>query len=164
MNFLKATDTSDAVIESVNSLVRKIVGSRAKAKLTEEEKNTLLAAGKTVKEISASQMGYDLRLDNLDKLIKMLAAIPLYVPNEADLKIESLSNYYLDLKQKNADVIAAWVPLSNARIARNDILYKKTTGLHDLAIDIKLYIKSAFGISSTQYKQISKLKFTSFKN
>ncbi|MCX6232782.1 MAG: hypothetical protein NTZ33_14685 [Bacteroidetes bacterium] len=163
MNFLKASDTTDLVDESVNILARKLLGERATAKLTEEEKKALAAEGKSVKEISTSQMGYDLRIDNFDKFIKMLASIPLYAPNETDLKIAALTACYNDLKLKNAAVLAAWVPLSNARIARNEILYKEITGLHDLAIDAKLYIKSAFGSLSPQYKQISKLKFTNIR-
>ena len=31
----------------------------------------------------------------------------------------------------------------------------------DIALDSKAYIKSAFGGTSPQYKQVSKLKFTS---
>ena len=56
-------------------------------------------------------------------------------------------------------VLAATVPLSNARIARNEVLYKEKTGLVDTAFDVKVYIKSLFGASSPQYKQISKLAF-----
>ena len=72
----------------------------------------------------------------------------------------ALTTYYNDLKAKNAAVIAASAPLSNARITRNDIMYKDTTGLCDIAIDVKSYIKSLYGASSPQYKQISSLKFT----
>ena len=117
-------------------------------------------AGIEIIEISSSQMSYDNRLDNLDKLIKLLSSIPLYAPNEAELKIAALTTYYNDLKAKNAAVIATSAPLSNARITRNDIMYKDTTGLCDIAIDVKSYIKSLYGASSPQYKQISGLKFT----
>jgi len=53
--------------------------------------------------------------------------------------------------------------LSNARITRNDILYKPNTGLVDIAIDTKTYIKSVFGASSPQYKQVSGLEFKTVK-
>ena len=45
-------------------------------------------------------------------------------------------------------------PLSNARISRNDILYKANTGLVDIALDTKTYIKSLYGATSPQYKQV----------
>ena len=161
MNALKATDTTDRIDESVRSIVRKIQGTRASAKLTEEEKKTFAAAGKEVIEISASQMSYDSRLDNFDKLVKLLAGIPLYAPNEADLKITALTAMYNDLKAKNTAVVTTSSQLSNTRISRNDILYKKLTGLADTAMDIKSYIKSVFGATSPQYKQVSKLEFNS---
>ena len=159
-NALKATDTTEQVDESAKTLVRKIQGTRATAKKTDEEKAAEKAAGKETKEISSSQMSYDSRLDNFDKLIKLLSSIPLYAPNEAELKVTALITLYNDLRNKNAAVMTATAPLSNARILRNDIMYKDNTGICDIAIDVKTYIKSLYGASSPQYKQVSGLKFT----
>ena len=163
MNALKATDTTVEVDASAKTLVRKIQGVRATAKKTEEEKKALAADGKEVVEISTSQMSYDSRLDNFDKLIKLLTSVALYAPNEADLKVAALTTLYNDLKAKNAAVVTATTPLSNARIARNDILYKLNTGLVDTALDVKTYIKSLYGATSPQYKQVSKLEFRAIK-
>jgi hypothetical protein len=163
MNALKATDSSDQVDESAKTLVRKIQGTRATPKKTEEQKKAAAANGKTVVEISSSQMSYDSRLDNFDKLIKLLTSVTLYVPNEADLKVAALTTLYNDLKAKNAAVVAATTPLSNARISRNTILYKANTGLVDIALDTKTYIKSLYGATSPQYKQVSKLEFKAIK-
>jgi hypothetical protein len=160
---LQATDTTEQVDASVKSLVRKIQGIRATAKKTDEEKAADKAAGKETKEISSSRMSYDSRLDNFDKLIKLLSGIPLYVPNEADLKVTALIALYNDLKAKNKAVVNATTALSNARIARNDILYKANTGLVDVTLDIKTYIKSLYGATSPQYKQVSKLEFKNIK-
>jgi hypothetical protein len=108
-------------------------------------------------------MSYDSRLDNFDKLIKLLTSVTLYAPNEADLKVTALTTLYNDLKAKNTAVVAATTPLSNARISRNDILYKANTGLVDIALDTKTYIKSLYGATSPQYKQVSKLEFKAVK-
>ena len=158
-NAIKATDTTEQVDESAKTLVRKLQGTRATPKKTEEEKAAAKTEGKEIKEISSSQMSYDNRLDNFDKLIKLLASVTLYAPNEAELKVTALTTFYNDLKAKNAAVVAAITPLSNARISRNDILYKPNIGLVDLALDTKTYIKSLFGATSPQYKQVSKLEF-----
>jgi hypothetical protein len=163
MNALKATDTTRQVNESAKTLVRKIQGTRAKAKKTDVEKAAEKAAGKETKEISSSQMSYDSRLDNFDKLIKLLTSVTLYAPNEADLNVAALTTLYNDLQAKNTAVVTATIPLSNARISRNDILYKVNTGLVDLAMDIKTYIKSLYGATSAQYKQVSKLEFKAVK-
>ena len=163
LNALKATDTSTQVDESAETIIRKIQGKRATAKKTEEEKQALATEGKSTKEISTSQMSYDSRLDSFDKLIKLLTSVPLYAPNEADLKVTALTTLYADLKAKNAAVVNTNTALSNARIARNDIMYKANTGLVDIALDTKTYIKSIYGATSKQYKQIYKLEFKTVK-
>ncbi len=161
-NALKASDTTVQEDESALTLVRKLQGRRATAKKTEDEKKALAAEGKEVVEISSSQMSFDSRLDNFDKLIKLLSSIPAYAPNEADLKVEALTALYNDLKAKNMAVINAETPLSTARIARNEVLYKQNTGIVDITVDVKNYVKSVFGATSPQYKLISNLKFTSY--
>jgi len=163
MNAVKATDISSQVEESVKTLVRKIQGTRSTAKKTETQKADMTAEGKEVKEISTSQMSYENRLDNFNKLIQLLSSIELYTPNEPELKITALTELYNDLKDKNNAVVNAATPLSNARIVRNNIFYKADTGLVDIATEVKAYIKSLFGASSPQYKQISKLEFKGVK-
>ena len=159
-NALKASDTTVQVDESAQTIVRKLQGKRASAKLTDEEKKALEAEGKEVNQISAAQLSYDSKLENLDKLIMLLTSVPLYNPNEEDLKVESLKTLYDGFKTLNNDVLTATIQLSNARISRNDILYKPLTGLVDIAFDAKVYIKSVFGATSPQFKQVSKLNFT----
>jgi hypothetical protein len=159
VNALKATDTTKQVDESARTFARKIQGTRATPKRKDEEKNSNSSDGKEVVEISSSQMSYDSRLDNFDKLIKLLASVSLYTPNEEDLKVTALTALYNDLKTKNSAVVTTATPLSNARISRNDILYKPNTGLVDIAMDTKTYIKSVYGATSPQYRQVSKLEF-----
>jgi hypothetical protein len=129
--------------------------------MTEDEKKVAAEAGNEVNEISSSQMSFNSRIDNLDKLIKLLTSVTAYAPNEADLKVTSLTTLLTDLKAKNTAVITAEPPLTNARIARNDVLYKAGTGVVDTSLDVKTYVKSVFGATSPQYKTISGLKFTS---
>ncbi len=159
LNAVKATDTASQVDDNAKTIVRKLQGVRATPKLTEEQKKELTDAGKSAKEISASQQSFDNMLDNLDKLIQLLQSIPQYAPNEEDLKVEALQALYDDLSAKHAAVKIALAPLSNARIARDEVLYKALTGIVDIAFDTKTYIKSAFGASSPQYKQVSGLTF-----
>ena len=160
-NALKASDTTSQVDENAKTIVRKLQGTRASAKISTEEKATLLAEGKEQNQISASQMSFDSRIENMDKFIKLLTSVPQYAPNEEDLKVSTLTTIFNNLIAKNSAVLAATVPVSNARIARNEILYKENTGLVDTAADVKTYIKSVFGASSPQYKQISNLAFKS---
>ena len=162
LNALKATDTTVQVDDSAKTFARKIQGKRATPKKTEAEKKAESEAGKEVVEISSSQMSYDSRLENYDKFIKTLSSVPQYAPNEEDLKVTTLIALYNDLKAKNMAVVNASTPLSNARISRNEVLYKANSGLVDLAIDTKTYIKSVFGTTSPQFKLVSKLEFIAF--
>jgi len=159
-NAVKASGVSKQTQDQVRTIVRKLQGRRATPRMTEEEKQAAIAAGQEIVEASSSQMSFDSRLDNFDKLIKLLASIPEYAPNEPDLTIDALTVLYADLYAKNAAVIEAESPLSGLRIMRNDLLYGETTGIVDVAVAAKGYIKSVFGASSPQYKQVSSLRFT----
>lgn len=92
-NALKASDTTKEVIDSAQTIVRKLQGRRATPKKTEEQKKVAADAGNTIVEISTSQMSYDSRLDNLDKLIKLFSSVAAYAPNEADLKTHPLQQF-----------------------------------------------------------------------
>ena len=159
MNAAIVTMSKEEEIEHVRSLVRKIQGRRAKAKKSEEELQALALVGKETKNISASRMSYDNRIDSLDKLIKLLSSNTLYKPNETELKLTSLTNLFKQLTDANALVLQATVPLSNARLVRNGVLYLGEDCLVTVALESKTYIKSLFGVGSPQYKQISKLSF-----
>jgi hypothetical protein len=162
-NALRASDTTKEIDESGMSLIRKLQGRRATPKLTAEEKAALAAQGKEVVEISSSQMGYDNRLENFNKLIQLLLSTAAYNPNESDLKVTALTSLYNDLMVKNTAVKTAGITLNNARIVRNELIYNDSTGIVSLSIDVKNYIKSVFGATSPQFKLISGLKFTSHK-
>ena len=163
INALKATDVPEQVIENAKTFARKIQGSRASAKikanLASDPNASIEAIPAEPRQISASQMSYDSRLDNLEKLIKVLASNPLYAPNENDLKVSALTALYNDLKSKNSAVVLAAAQLGSARIARNELFYNPSTGMLALVAEVKAYVKSLFGATSPQYKQISSLKF-----
>jgi hypothetical protein len=94
LNSLKATDASRQVEEHVQAMVRKVQGKRATPKKSDEAKQAAAAKGKGAKEISSSQMSYVSRLDNFGQLIKLLADISKYAPNEEELNKTSISSLY----------------------------------------------------------------------
>ena len=163
MNALKASDSTPEIDEKAASFASKLQGKRVSTKLTEEEKQALAKEGIEHKEISSSQLSFDNRIDNFGKLITFLETVPAYNPNEADLKVTALKDHLQDLKNKNAAVIEAHTALSNARISRNAVLYKVNTGLVDVALDVKSYVKSVFGAGAPQYRQVSGLEFRKIK-
>jgi len=164
INSVRSTDTPKEVDNQVLTLVRKLRGTRATPKKSEEEKKALAAAGKEVNEISGSQLGFPDRLENFDKLIRLLAGISLYTPNETELKLTELTALYNTLSVLNNAAVSAQLSAGKARNLRQEVLYNNKTGLVALALDTKSYIRSLFGATSKEYKQISKLKFVVIKN
>lgn len=160
---LRSSDSAKEADESALHLVRKLRGQRVSALLTDEEKTALEAEGKSVRQISSSQMSFDTRLDNFDKLVHLLSAIPQYVPNEADLSIDGLRAFYNELSARNTAVIDAEGKLEAARTHRFNVLYSPLNGLVDVGTDSKTYIKAIGGASSPLYKKVTKLIFRNYK-
>ncbi|MBN1597880.1 MAG: hypothetical protein JW894_06260 [Bacteroidales bacterium] len=156
MNALRASGTNPAIKAKAAALVRKLQGYRLSSRSSKENNGM---NSKEVNKISSSQLGFNNRVSNLDKLINLLRTIPEYNPNEPELKVDSLAALMEDLRAKNNAVIEATTPLSNARIARNNILYNNGSGLVERAFNVKAYVKSIYGATSPQYHQVSGLEF-----
>jgi hypothetical protein len=151
VNALKATGTTTHVDDIAKAIARKIKGERAVSKKAKIEK-ALAAGEKEIKVISSSQMSYDNRIANLDELISLFESIPEYIPNEENVKTTTLRNFQATLIDKNSSAASTAIALSSARIARNKILYTPLTGLVDLSVDVKSYVKSVFGANSNTNK------------
>jgi hypothetical protein len=156
-NALQASDSTAENNQTAETIFRKLQGQRASAKLTKEEKAAMEAEGKTVNQISVSQMGYSDRIVNMRNAISLLSTIPAYNPNEEELKVVALSTLADQLQEKNTNVTSAFVQLTVARNKRKDIVRDSDKSLAKTASDAKAYIKSLFGTTSTEYKQISKI-------
>jgi hypothetical protein len=166
VNALGATGASKLTVEDAKTINRKIQGKRADNSSTSLKReaggevptdpNAIIAEDN---RISVSQQSFDNNIDHLDKFIKLLTAEPSYIPNETDLTITGLKDTLANLKAVNTAVIKATTPYSNAIIARDNALYADGSGLVEIAGEVKKYVKSVFGTSSPQYKQISGLRF-----
>ncbi len=185
VNALSVTDATAKTISDAKAINRKIQGSRAIKKTTTDPKpenndnktttddaktnntdpktdNTNTKTTETAKtdnkSISVSQQSYDQQIEHFQKLILLLSTEVSYMPNEIGLQIPTLTTILSTMRAANSSVINATTTLSSSRIGRNDILYKKGTGLYDISLEIKKYIKSVFGTNSAQYRQISGVK------
>lgn len=165
LSALKSCGASDAVIKDAITIHRKIQGKRAKP-----IKEVLNPEAKMIDpnnplpveplHISVSQLSYDNMIDHYSKLIDLLTSVVAYNPNENELKIAGLNTLLTSMKTANTSVITATTSFNNARINRNDLLYKKDTGLIDVAQACKDYVKSVFGSTHAKYKEVSGIKFT----
>jgi hypothetical protein len=152
---LSSTDATKELIKDAKTVNRKLQGKRAKGVETPTDPN---APAPTT--ISASQQSYDQLIEHFSKLIEVLKSEPTYTPNETDLKVVTLNTQLTAFKTANTNVTNAYTAVSNTRIARDKTLYKENTGMYDVTGDVKNYVKSLYGISSPEFKQLSKIKFS----
>jgi hypothetical protein len=163
VNALSATDATDELIEDAKSINRKIQGTRKGGTPPTPPPLPEGTPPPDDDQISVSQQSYDSLIENFEKLIDLVSSEPTYAPNEVELQVVTLTALAVNLRAKNTDVVTATTVLSNARIARNKTLYLPKTGLVDVAGDVKKYVKSVFGATSPEFKQVSKIKFTRSK-
>lgn len=141
-------------VDNAFTLAKKLKGQATKTEKAKEAE----AAGKD--PVSQAQLSMDMRLENFDKFIKILAANPKYKPNETELQVASLQALHTQLKTLSEAIVAASGPVLAARSNRNNLLYADETGLVDIANDVKKYIRSVFTADSLEYKKIVTLKFS----
>ena len=154
-----SSDVASNTLPDVKTLTRKLQGQRATPKKDDPPTDPANPGEAGPKNISVSQLSYDSRLENLGKLIELLAVQTGYVPNETELSVTGLRALHTEMDRLNTAVINAQKPVVNARAARNNELYHPQTGLVKVSTDVKAYIKSVFTIKSPQYKQVSRLQF-----
>lgn len=105
-----------------------------------------------------SQLGFNNKIETLAAMIELLGKDPAYVPNEADLTLESLNAALAELREKQKAVGMASQALYIARLHCNTMLFS-TEGIYGTSTKVKDYIRSVFGYNSVQYQVVRKIKF-----
>lgn len=159
INALSVTEASAKTLQDAKAINKKIQGTRSPKKEEEPNTSSPQGAGET-KTISTSQQSYDQQVEHFNLLINLLQNEASYNPNETELQVATLSALLNNMRAANTNVINNYTAISNSRIIRNEILYQEETGLCILGQEAKRYIKSVFGTSSPQYKQVTKLEFS----
>lgn len=150
----KATDgVTQAQLEDFMTIIRKLKGVRKSTAITATSPDDEQA------QYSVSQMSYDQRTNNMDLLIALLQNTPNYNPNEAEYKIATLQDKKAQMLTKTQAVADTYIPLNNARSARNLTLYNSPDNLVDIANKAKDYLFTILDSDSAQYKAIAKIKF-----
>lgn len=163
VNALEASAPPAEAIKNAKTIARKIHGRRASATEETQPIDPNNPSPLADSQVSTSQQSYDNKEIHFLKLVELLQTVTEYTPNETTLQLTQLQAYLAQLQSTNSKVKAEIPALSNARIARNNLLYSDATGLIDRAKAIKQYVKSLYGASSPEYKQISGLKFVKVK-
>lgn len=155
------TNQNIAIAKTTNAKMQGVKLKKVKEIAVEEGKVNTTAVSETSKDISASQQSYDQMIEHFSKIIVLVSADPLFLPNEVSLQSATLNTKLTTLKTANLNVGVTYTAVTNTRIARDTALYAKTLGLCDIAQTVKAYVKSVFGASSPQFKMVNKIPFKS---
>ncbi len=153
-NALEATDATPEKIKDAKGFNRKMQGKRASIISAPIDPN--IPAPTT---ISSSQQSYDQQIQHLAGLNSVLLTETSYAPNENELKTATVTAKINTLTTKNSEVATAYTKINNSRIKRDKTIYGADTGIVDIALEVKKYVKSLFGATSPEYAQISGIEF-----
>lgn len=157
MNLLEILGLPQGTLDQAKSLNRSIQGSSKKTTTPPED-------GKEApKSSSTSRQSFTQQEDNFGLLVQLLGTIPNYTPNEEDLKLANLTTYHQSLESATETVDQTEAQLNTKMIERDKILYDEETGLYTLAMNVKKYVKSLYGATSTEYTTVSAIEFKTRK-
>lgn len=163
VNTLRSSQSADNTDAIIVAIARKIHGARAASSKAAAKKAAAANPEVKIETVSVSQHSYDSQVDNLDRFVESLAAIPEYNPNEEELKVATLKTVAVEFRKLNNLCNTASYALDSARAIRNTELYAPNTGLVDVALGVKSYVKALFGATSEEYKRIAKVEFRNTK-
>ena len=157
-NNFSVSGVDNLIVLNAKTHLNKLQGYRKRKTETAVSEDTANET-KEVKQISTSQQSYDRQIDHFASMIEVFTQSGTHNPNEADLTLSALNTKTSKLKEVNTTVINDFTSFSNGLIHRNDVLYNSLTGVVNTALMVKKYVKSIFGASSPQFKQVNSIEF-----
>lgn len=153
MGALKSSDAGSDKVEDAQRWHRLIQGTKKSS--PDEPKE----GEKQPRSNSVSQQSFDKLRGNLEQLVLILKGEPEYKPEEDELKVATLEAYIDSLQPLNKEVNTALSGLKRLREARDKVLYLPETGLVDVALKMKEYVKSINGATGPIYKEAAGIPF-----
>lgn len=157
---LYGMDVKSSLIEDAKQLQAKINSTRLtkpKDKSIENDQDA------DESKHSVSQQSFNSMVKNYSSFLSLLEKAPGYQTNIADLTLLSLQNFKKQLQIANTTMNTSSTDLYNARADRNLFLYTPETGLVDIALSAKNYIKGMYGASHPTYLDSKKVSFKNIR-
>jgi hypothetical protein len=159
---LKSTGAHALTIKDAGASTHKLWGKRTASKAVP----TL--EGQTADANTPASFAYSLNYASIAfyfaKLVETVSAEKWYMPTEPELSVAGLRAKLNELQGLNDAVTRAEIELTAARRKRNGLFYKDEGNLFSTAIATKQYVRGAFGFSSDQRVEVSRLHFTKPKS
>jgi len=159
VRMLKASGATAQTLKDANLFLRLVKGRRAAARapISSTEANVAETPGRIR---SFTHQSYVSIADNFARLVHTVEAQPQYKPNEARLQVPTLKATISKALTQMEDVETARTAWSNARLKRNEMLYRTDKALYHTAMAVKQYAGAVFGLQSEEYRQVSRIRFT----
>lgn len=157
VNALSVLGVSAAKLENAKDLLKKMDGKR----LTDlpDPPPDADPNAKPVVIRSSAQTSYDNFMEHFAKLAELVKSEPGYKPNEPELTHAGINAKMDELQAVNKVAMDADISKADIYFQRFQLMYRDVVGMVDIANAVKRYVKSVFGPSSPQYRQLSKLVF-----
>lgn len=153
-NAIEVTEASAQKIKDAKGFNRKMQGKKAAKAIVAIDLDA-----PAPNKISSSQQSFDQQIQHLTGLNSVLLSETTYIPNEADLKTAAVTAKINTLTNKNKKVDTSHTKVSNSRLKRDKTIYAEKTGIVDVALGVKKYVKALFKATSPEYAQISGIEF-----
>jgi hypothetical protein len=148
LNIYESTKASKQAKKDAKGLVNKITGFNNRIPRLE---NNLPDPN----WVSNSQRSYVKKVDNFEQLIYLYKTDSHYTPNETVLTIASLESMLAALKNANTDVDRVNTIAIKYRTDRNHGLYDINSGVIDISLACKKYVRGLFGTKSPEARSVT---------
>lgn len=153
---LDASGAKAETLHDARGFFRMLLGKRARVKALQADPET----GEVNAGPRVAQLSYASKADHFARLVQLVSTNPRYVANEPELTVPGLKATLKQLYKLNSEVARAKVALSNARIARNQVLYTAEDCIYNIGRAGRKYVRAIFGPGSEQFNQVRSLVFT----
>ncbi|MFZ1806032.1 MAG: hypothetical protein WAU36_02360 [Cyclobacteriaceae bacterium] len=152
---LDASGAKAETLHDAKGFFRLLSGGRAKVKALQADTEGEVKTGPRV-----AQLSYVSKADHFARLVQLAIASPNYMTNEPALTVQGLKATLKKLYSLNTEVVKVKVALSNARIARNQMLYTANESIYKSGRAARKYVRAIFGPNSEEFSQVRSLVFT----
>lgn len=144
----KSTNASKLTVKDAKGWADKITGNKVKIKKLKD-------GTPDPKSISNSQLSFTQRADHFKHLIELYKSDTHYNTTDTELSTAGLLSLLNEINTANTG-ISDLITISNLkRIARDESLYMEETGIIDVSLACKSYVRSLYGARSAQAKTVT---------
>jgi hypothetical protein len=155
LNLYGSTNASPKSIQDAKGWADKITGNNIKVKKQAD-------GTPDIKSVSTSQLSFTKRADNFKHLIEIYKSDTNYATSDTELTTASLLSLLDDINAANTIVAGLITEATLKRIARDESLYMIGTGIIDVSLACKKYVRSVYGAQSAQAKTVTSIYLKRF--